>query len=239
MLLLTATKLAKNTRLYKAVAGCGPKAVIDCSLPKPYQLPALVTKICRGQGVVLGPGAAEEILSRVGDSTVMWETVAAQLANRYGAGTPVGVGQVKREVARIVEPKPWHFCDAVCERDLKGALEIYGGFPDNSEILLHTFLTGRIRELLCARCLDAAGRGGSVASELGKQAWQVKNHLRWSRRFSEKELVDALVAAARCERTLKGSGSSKTAFVAWVASVCAGDRASSPSHASPSRRQVG
>lgn len=239
VLLLTANKLAKNTRLYKAVAGCGPKAVIDCSLPKTYQMPALVAKICRGKGVVLGPGAAEEILSRVGESTVMLETVATQLADRFGAGAPVGVDQVRAEVARIVEPKPWHFCDAVCERDLKGALEIYARFPDNSEILLHTFLTGRVRELLCARCLDASGRGGALASELGKPAWMVKNHLRWSRRFSEKELVDALAAAARCERTLKGPGSSRTAFVAWVASVCAGDRASSASHASPSRRQVG
>ena len=42
VLALVAEKLAKNTRLYKAVAACGKTAVIDCAPLKRYELPRTV-----------------------------------------------------------------------------------------------------------------------------------------------------------------------------------------------------
>ncbi|MBQ6491839.1 MAG: DNA polymerase III subunit delta, partial [Atopobiaceae bacterium] len=55
---------------------------------------------------------------------------------------------------------------------------------------------------------------------LGKQEWQVKNHLRWARGFSDGDLERALVEAAALERILKGTGDSDAAFVSYVARVC-------------------
>ena len=48
VLALLANKLAKNTRLYKAAAAVGPKAVIDCAPRKAYELPSQVRAVnCR------------------------------------------------------------------------------------------------------------------------------------------------------------------------------------------------
>mgnify|MGYP002796987890 CR=1 FL=1 len=60
VLALVAEKLAKNTRLYKAVAAHGKTAVIDCSLPKRYELPKMVRSMAVGHGVtlIIGDGTA-------------------------------------------------------------------------------------------------------------------------------------------------------------------------------------
>ena len=102
----------------------------------------------------------------------------------------------------------------------KTALGLYALMADSSLVGLHSLLVGRIRELVCAKALDERGAGATLASELGKADWQVKNHIRWSRAFSRDELSQALRDAAALERVLKGSGDSDAAFVRFIASIC-------------------
>ena len=85
-----------------------------------------------------------------------------------------------------------------------------------SLVFLHSVLVGRLRELICAKSLDARGAASGLARELGRQSWQVKNHVRWSRAFGEEELVELLGQAAVCERALKGSQDSEAAFARFV-----------------------
>ncbi len=77
----------------------------------------------------------------------------------------------------------------------------------------YTLLCGRIRELIVAKALDSRGQGRELAATLKLQAWQVKNHLTWARRFSMAELVAALEAAVDVELALKGSADSETALL--------------------------
>ena len=235
VLLLTAERLARNTRLYKAVAAQDPKpgkkgpvTVIGCSLPKPWELPGLFARFCGSFGLAVDQAAAAEVVDRVapakGDPTPMLRQVAFQLSSRYGAGASLGLAEVRDSVARIVEPKPWTFADAVAERDLPRALELYGLFRGDPEILLHMFAVDRLRELVCCRSLIAQGRGTpeAVAQAFGypsQQRWRYKNHPRWASGFTDAELSRALRGAVECERTLKGSGRSRTAVVRWVSSV--------------------
>ena len=67
VLALVAEKLAKNARLYKAVAAHGKTAVIDCSLPKRYELPKMVRSMAVGHGVTLTEGAAAKIVELVAE----------------------------------------------------------------------------------------------------------------------------------------------------------------------------
>ena len=80
MCLLVANSLAKNTRLYKAVAKVGAKAVIDCAPKKAWEMPKQVVGMARHHGKTMGLPAAEALVSRAGESTRMLDNELARLA---------------------------------------------------------------------------------------------------------------------------------------------------------------
>lgn len=216
VLCLVAEKLAKNTRLYKAVAKVGPHSVIDCAPLKRWELPPYVVKLAQKRGLSMDNAAAQELVERVGESTVALDNQIATLAQLVGDADHITLADVEANVAQIAEVSPWAFADAVCERNAPRAMEMLNLMKAPSLVFLHSVLVGRLRELICAKSLDARGAASGLARELGRQSWQVKNHVRWSRAFGEEELVELLGQAAVCERALKGSQDSEAAFARFV-----------------------
>lgn len=216
VLCLVAEKLAKNTRLYKAVAKVGPRSVIDCAPLKRWELPPYVVKLAQKRGLSMDSAAAQELVERVGESTVALDNQIATLAQLVGDAGRITLADVEANVAQIAEVSPWAFADAVCERNAPRAMEMLNLMKAPSLVFLHSVLVGRLRELICAKSLDARGAASGLARELGRQSWQVKNHVRWSRAFGEEELVELLGQAAVCERALKGSQDSEAAFARFV-----------------------
>lgn len=216
VLCLVAEKLAKNTRLYKAVAKVGPHSVIDCAPLKRWELPPYVVKLAQKRGLSMDNVAAQELVERVGESTVALDNQIATLAQLVGDAGRITLADVEANVAQIAEVSPWAFADAVCERNAPRAMEMLNLMKAPSLVFLHSVLVGRLRELICAKSLDARGAASGLARELGRQSWQVKNHVRWSRAFGEEELVELLGQAAVCERALKGSQDSEAAFARFV-----------------------
>ena len=216
VLCLVAEKLAKNTRLYKAVAKVGPHSVIDCAPLKRWELPPYVVKLAQKRGLSMDNAAAQELVERVGESTVALDNQIATLAQLVGDADRITLADVEANVAQIAEVSPWAFADAVCERNAPRAMEMLNLMKAPSLVFLHSVLVGRLRELICAKSLDARGAANGLARELGRQSWQVKNHVRWSRAFGEEELVELLGQAAVCERALKGSQDSEAAFARFV-----------------------
>lgn len=216
VLCLVAEKLAKNTRLYKAVAKVGPHSVIDCAPLKRWELPPYVVRLAQKRGLSMDNAAAQELVERVGESTVALDNQIATLAQFVGDAGRITLADVEANVAQIAEVSPWAFADAVCERNAPRAMEMLNLMKAPSLVFLHSVLVGRLRELICAKSLDARGAASGLARELGRQSWQVKNHVRWSRAFGEEELVELLGQAAVCERALKGSQDSEAAFARFV-----------------------
>lgn len=216
VLCLVAEKLAKNTRLYKAVAKVGPHSVIDCAPLKRWELPPYVVKLAQKRGLSMDNAAAQELVERVGESTVALDNQIVTLAQLVGDADRITLADVEANVAQIAEVSPWAFADAVCERNAPRAMEMLNLMKAPSLVFLHSVLVGRLRELICAKSLDARGAASGLARELGRQSWQVKNHVRWSRAFGEEELVELLGQAAVCERALKGSQDSEAAFARFV-----------------------
>ena len=216
VLCLVAEKLAKNTRLYKAVAKVGPHSVIDCAPLKRWELPPYVVKLAKKRGLSMDNAAAQELVERVGESTVALDNQIATLAQLVGDAGRITLADVEANVAQIAEVSPWAFADAVCERNAPRAMEMLNLMKAPSLVFLHSVLVARLRELICAKSLDARGAASGLARELGRQSWQVKNHVRWSRAFGEEELVELLGQAAVCERALKGSQDSEAAFARFV-----------------------
>ncbi|WP_130812014.1 DNA polymerase III subunit delta [Olsenella sp. Marseille-P4559] len=219
-LLLSAATLAKSTRLYKAVAKVGAKAIIDCTPATKRDLPAYVQKLARSHYLSIDQKAARALVDRVGESTTMLDTQLRTLSALKGGQGQVTLSDVERNVARIAEVKPWEFLDRLSERDARRSLELFALLRGSSQVGLLTLATIRIRELICARALDARGEGADVARALGKQDWQVRNYVRWARRFGPGELEHDLAACAACERALKGSADSESAFLSLIATIC-------------------
>ena len=220
VLCLVAEKLARTTRLYKAIAKMGDKSIIDCSPAKRWDLPKRVMRMAQVRGIRMDEGAASELIARVGESTTMLDRQVGTLTELCRTKGAITRADVERYVTRIAEVKPWDFLDAVCARDAARALELYGLMQSPSEVALVSMLVGRVRELVCAQSLVARGQGSSLATTLGKQAWQVKNHARWSRGFARGELGKALEACAECDRSLKSGADSRTEFTRLVLSIC-------------------
>ena len=156
VLLLEAEKLAKSTRLYKAVAKLGKSAVIDCSLPKAYELPKQVEAMAGRYGLKLGKAAAEKLVELVGTDTVHLDSSLRRLSLERGAGATLSAADVEGAVARTASAKPWEFTDAFARRDVAGCLRLLGRLGDSSSFALLTMACNRIRELLAAQSI--AGR---------------------------------------------------------------------------------
>ncbi len=220
VLCLEAEKLAKNTRLYKAVAKVGPKSVVDCSPLKRWELPPYVVRLASRRGLAMGTDAAEELVNRCGESTVMLDNQIATLAELVGQTGQITLADVEANVAQTAEVSPWAFADAVCERDAAKAMVLLRLMKAPSLVFLHSVLVGRLRELVCAQSLARRGASSQLAKELGRAPWQVKHHVAWVRRFALGEPSALLAEAARCERALKGTPDSDTAFVRLVLAIC-------------------
>lgn len=218
-LALVATTLAKTTRLYKAVAKVGARSVIECAARKGRDLPPYVQKLAAAHGVSIDFDAARELVARVGESTTMLDTQVSTLAALLGGSGVITRDFVEGHVARVAEVKPWEFLDRLSERDAHRALALYR-LLDGSALGLLSLMTGRLRELVCARSLSSRGASAALAEELGKKDWQVKNHLRWSRGFSDGELEGLLAECAGAERALKSGADERTVMVRLISRIC-------------------
>ena len=222
VLFMESAKLAKNTRLYKAVAACGKNAIINCEPLKRWNLAPKVIKMAQVHGLTLTADGADELIGRAGEDTVMLDRQLANLADLLGAGARVDAPEVAANVAQTAEVKPWAFLDALSARDVGRAMSLYRLIGVKQAIRLHSLVCGRVRELICAKAM--AQRGGStndLMRELGKQQFQVRNHMRWASRFDMDELVGILLACEHCDLALKGSEDSDAAFVRLICEFAA------------------
>ena len=236
-LALVADSLAKSTRLYKAIAKQGEKAIVSCEPIKRWELPAHVVKIAKKRGASITQDAAQELVSRVGESTTMLDTQVRTLIALTDGG-PITRDAVEAHVARVAEVSPFDFLDAYFNRDAKRALSLYRLMKPNSELLLLSLVETRLREVLCARALSERGQSSQLANVLAdydniparrdkgkkprapKPAWQLKHHAQWARIWSETDLIRGFFACADCEKACKSSSERQTAFMRFLIETC-------------------
>ncbi len=229
VLLMSATKLAKTTRLYKALAKLGPSAIMDCAPKKAKELPSQVMEMARGYGMGMDPDAAQAVVSLLGESTMLIDSELRKLAG-MAAGRTVSRQFVEANVSRVAPFKPWDFTDRVARRDGQGAMLVFDQMPakDTYALFLQTLST--LRELLCAKVLDESRRTSELAERVGElrgrpvQAWQVKELVPNSRRYSLQELRGAIRSAVECDAALKSHPDKDLVFTRWVLSFCSSAR---------------
>ncbi|MDO4443131.1 MAG: DNA polymerase III subunit delta [Slackia sp.] len=219
VLCLTARKLAKNARLYKAVAAVGSRAVIDCAPAKKYELVRNVRAMAVTHGITLGEAASQRLVDLVGENTVRIDAELKKLALAHGSSSqPVGVAEVESMVA---EAKPWDFTDAFAARDIAACVNLLGKMDSMSPYALIGKCTACIRELIAVHALAARGQSGTkpLAAYLKVPEWRVKNHASRARRWKASELRAALSSARDCERAMKTGADPDAAFLEWMLAV--------------------
>lgn len=216
ILALSADKLTKSTRLYKAVAALGKSAIIDCTPLKRYELINAVRSMAVGYGFTMSPDACEALVELVGENTVHIDSELAKLALGHAGKQPVTRRIVEQMVARTSEPKPWQLVDAFSARDLPKCMRTLDLIESSSAYVLMAQTTTRIRELICAKTLAERGEAVQLADVLKVPAWRVKNHVAWSRNYTSRELERALSSARDCERAMKSGTDPDVAFREWL-----------------------
>lgn len=216
ILMLSAEKLAKSTRLYKAVANLGKNAIIDCTPMKKQELASSLRSMAVSHGFTMTPGACEKMLELVGEDTVRIDTELKKLALAHNGNDPVTDSEVASLVARTSEAKPWDLVDAFAARNLARCFHLLPQLSQSSPFFLLAQSQTRLRELLCTKALERQGRARDLATVLGVPPWKVKNHVRWARAFSEQQLVEALILSRDAEMKMKSGTDQVKVFQNWM-----------------------
>uniref|UniRef100_A0A7C9JJY6 DNA polymerase III subunit delta n=1 Tax=Muribaculaceae bacterium Z82 TaxID=2304548 RepID=A0A7C9JJY6_9BACT len=219
VLLLTGEKLAKGTRLYKAVAALGAKAVIECVVPKTRDLPNLVREMAPAHGATMTADAAHKLVELVGDDTVRLDAEVAKLALLHEGSQPIGVREVLDNVSQVSEPTRWDFVNAFSARNTAACVAMLGQMKSVSPHSLIGLCANRLRDLMAAQSMIRRGTPGATAQALGKQDWQVRSIVADARRFKAVELERGLLGARKTEMAMNSGKDADDAFLEWVISV--------------------
>ena len=221
ILLLLFEKLAKNTRLYKAIAKVDAKAVVACDSPKAWEFKNYAIKVAKSKGVTMRDDAAQLLVDLVGTDTVAITNELEKIIASHSSSNAIDVAEVEQLVAATANVKPWVLVDAFSAKNVEKVMELLPKVTGTTPTGVLLMCVNRVRELICAK--DASAKGGNVsatiASELGfapALSWRVKNHEAWARRWSEESLVRALETSMEAEKNMKTGENQAEVLKLWL-----------------------
>jgi DNA polymerase III subunit delta len=222
ILALVAKKLAKNTRLYKAVDRLG--GLLERAAPSRNEWPAAVQKLFARKGRRVSRDGAELLVSAVGQDLRRLSVEVDKAIAYTGSKTDLTVEDIQQVVSTAATTKAWEIGTALADRDCVASLRMLDTLLGDGESVfgLHAIALRAIRDLIAARALLDRGEGSvsQVAAALGRPDWQVRNLPRQARGFTSEELVDILRTAAESEAKMKTSRDPRLVFERWIVKVC-------------------
>lgn len=225
VLVLVARRIAKNTRLYKAVEKNGQ--AFEWAKPKRGEYPAEVVKMFAARGRQVSFDAAEALVRAVGRDLRRLESEVQKIVAYSGDRTSLTREDLELVMAFVAPASVFDFMDAVGARDCGMALRLVALLTGQGESVhgLHAMATRHVRSLLAARALlDRGTPTGGLMRELGMPDWQARKVAQQAQRFEAAELVSALLGLASAEYEMKtGRGDPRLVLERWLVSACAGD----------------
>lgn len=222
VLALTGAKLAKNTRLYKAVARLG--GVVERKMPRGAEFVRSVSSMASDKGKRLSLDAAEVFVSATGEDLRRVAAELDKLIAFVGDREEITRQDVESVVATTSTAKVWELADALGGRDCRRSLVLTNDLLGDGESVfaLHAVALRAIRDLLSVRALlDRGVRSAhEIAEVMGRPEWQVRRLPRQASAFTSQELVALLIDAAESERKMKTSPDSRLVFERWLVKVC-------------------
>ncbi len=205
-LVLVATKIAKNSKLYRAVAANG--VAYEYAAPKRSEYGGEVVKMLQARGKRISHPAAQALVELVGRDLRRLDTEAGKLAAYAGDAAVVSEEDVSQAVVAGAAASVFELTDAVGERDTRLALRLLSRLLESGEspLGIHAMLTRHVRALVGTRALAARGMGPeAMAAELGMAPWLARNAAHQASHFEAAELTRAMVGLADAEEQMKTS----------------------------------
>jgi DNA polymerase-3 subunit delta len=205
-LVLVATKVAKNSKLYRAAASTG--VAYEYVAPKRSEYAREVVKLLREHGKSITSHAAERLVEMVGRDLRRLDAEIDKLTAFTGDAAEVTVADVEAVASASGTASVFELTDAVGERDTVRALRLLSRLLGSGEAPfgLLAMLARHVRGLIGARALAARGTGpDAMAPELGMAPWQARNVAKQASRWEPAELSRALLGLAAAEEEMKTS----------------------------------
>jgi len=223
-LVLVASKIARNTRIYKAVDALG--GVAEYRPPTKREYPRHVVEMFADRGKRVGLDAAEVLVRAVGYDLRRLSVEIDKVISYTGESETLSRAEVEEVMSTSAPTSIFDLLDALGSRDCRTALRRLARLVDEGESIhgLHAMSVRHVRSLLSVRALLEREGEGSVTAlvcrELGVRDWQARNLVAQARRFSTRELIEGLRAAAAGEAQMKTSRDPRLVFELWLLEVC-------------------
>lgn len=204
-LVLSATKVAKNSKLYRAVAATG--VTFEYAAPRRSEYAAEVVKLLRDRGRKIGMPAAQRLVDIVGRDLRRLDSEADKLTAFVDGEQTVTEADVAAVASASADPSVFELTDAVGDRDTARAIRLMRKLlASETPLGIHAMLTRHVRSLVGARALAARGMGpDAMAPEIGMPPWQARIAARQAERYTPAELAVALRGLASAEEEMKTS----------------------------------
>ena len=225
VLALVGEKLAKSSRLYKAVTAAG--AVLDRKAPAARDLPQTVVGLARQKELTLTTTVAQALINAAGEELDVIELSLEKIKNFIAPKTKVTVNDVAAVVAQTAQVRIWDFTAALFERKTARALTLLQELVSaqvkrknqRTDLMSIIALTERqTRDCLIARSLIDRGDQSvaQLAKELGKQEWQARNVQKQAKNFSTSQLREALIDMGNVQKKMRTGASDRITFESWI-----------------------
>ena len=223
-LVLVASKMAKNLRIYKAIDALG--GVAEYKAPANRDYPRTVVDMFADRGKKVGLDAAEVLVRAVGYDLRRLSVEIEKVISFTGDEITLSRDEIEQVMSTTAPTSVFDFLDAFGSRDCRTAMRLLTALLDEGESVhgVHALSIRHVRNLLSARALLERDEEGSptalISREVGVREWQARNLATQARRFDVPELVAALTSAAKSEAKMKTSRDPRLAFETWMLEVC-------------------
>lgn len=219
---LTARKMRRDSRLFKAVDALG--GVAEYKAPRRNEYSSWVVELFAGRGRRMKVDGAAALVRTVGRDLRRLQTEADKIIAYAGDRTELTLDDVESVVVGTGPVTVFDFLNALGARHCATALETLDDLRANGEELMgiHAMTVRHLRSLVSVRALLDRNAGvGEIQKSVGMADWQARNASEQARRFTADELSQALRTLATIEARMKsGQGEPQVLFEVWLASVC-------------------
>jgi DNA polymerase-3 subunit delta len=218
---LAGAKLARNTRLYKAVEKVD--GLLERKIEK-RNTPREVERMFAAQGKQIDSSAAEVLVQSAGFDLRKLSVEVSKVVAFVGDRENVTGDDIEQVVSNTADTSVFELLDALGNRQAAKALLLLGDLIGQGESVygIHAMALRQLRDLIAARAMIDRGEGSpaQIARVLGRPDWQVRNLPRQARAFSSEELVGLVRAAAEGEAQMKTSQDARLVLERWIVKFC-------------------
>ena len=197
--------------------------VVQCDPPKEWEIEEWVAEQARLRRIPLDTETVRYLAAEFG-SDLRRQLGELEKISLYAGAQKLDGQELASLLGRGKAQSVFRFTDAVASRQAAVALKQLGRLLDEGEPALRilALLDRVLGQLLIAKEFGPGrGRSGQLMKVLRVPPRAADNISRWSDRYQEQDLLDAIEGLARCDRQLKSSGTpARLILEGFVLAVC-------------------